>query len=443
MSFSSSLFQGNFIGFVECSNLFANEIFITLQQCHAACGTGWKPYDHWDAVEAILNWVVPLFALIGNANFPSFQVPSKRQDRRRQPTSKLRLSRVTQISGILMSYSFNFARTVSNPVVTIASLLDKLGHPHKVRREIDKQSDLLGPDRTDIENLKRDLTTLIVAMDEFELLPTYANALPPEEPPDKISLYYIVDRLLQKVLLSKILRSDLEKISRQIRVVRVSSIRRTGIAIFVYVCILFATLASTQASNDPPVHTPHTIALRILHFWLFLVVILSSATKPFATERTAYELLRPLTLKVGFTLVPLGLANGGNAIHRPQRTKSIETWAWVMAYMSMSAACVCSFLTSYLSPTTGLGCRSLTELGFWTVYNLTLALSVSLTSRKSINKPDYANLAFYIIYAVELCISITMIMVLLIAFQGKQEAQFLSDRALPHLPRIPIRELSF
>ena len=79
---------------------------------------------------------------------------------------------------------------------------------------------------------------------------------------------------------------------------RVKSARRSMLAIIAYAYRLFISMAGGKASASAPVHFPHTIALRELHYWLLSAITLSSAAGAFPTRWTSYVALQPLASKI-------------------------------------------------------------------------------------------------------------------------------------------------
>lgn len=79
---------------------------------------------------------------------------------------------------------------------------------------------------------------------------------------------------------------------------RAKSARRSMLTIIAYAYPLFTSMASGKASASTPVHFPHTIALRELHYWLLSTITLSSAAGAFPTHWTSYVALQPLANKI-------------------------------------------------------------------------------------------------------------------------------------------------
>ena len=422
MTIYHSTSAGDFIGYAACSALFKNESTIRLSQCHNSCGTGYQPYGKWDAIGAVLNWVVPLFALVGNTHFPHLVAPLP-SVAKPSPWAALGM----RLLQIVINYTFTFAHLLGNPVDAIASLLEKLGHARRieihVRKKVDLRKRVAGLGQTESEELTRDLVSVLLAFDDFESSFDATGCLFTNGSPGSALLGRILVKQARRGDGYGELRTALSQAGSLLRQNRVSNTRRTLLAIAVYISILYITLGSAQASSDPPVHTPHTVANRILYYWMIPAVIFSAATRPFAHASSAECILTRLGQATNasgarITLKRRSLSNGGNSFWLPQKLWSQQYWIWAVAYISVGGAWMCSFSTSYFTPTVGLGCRSLNQLGFFLGWNITLAASVLLVRWKALRGPESLGRLFLIVYLMELFIAIPMVLVLLVGFQG-------------------------
>src|SRR5438034_8122377 len=114
---------GNFTGLQCVNNITSSNP--TLDECEHICGVGYQPYSGADSVGSIINWVIPLFALVGNMHFSHFEV----YGRRFRPGNKLIAKTLAALWSFLINYGFVIVHVLADPIDTICSLLDTLDYP--------------------------------------------------------------------------------------------------------------------------------------------------------------------------------------------------------------------------------------------------------------------------------------------------------------------------
>jgi hypothetical protein len=233
-------------------------------------------------------------------------------------------------------------------------------------------------------------------------------------------------------------RSAFRVTARWLGDVRGMSVFRAGLAVFSYLFGVAVAYVRLQ-NSDLPAQTSHTIALRVLYFWLIPAVILSAVAGKFPSEWTSYEILMHLksgcentprsnngqsqNLTAGapesspwpYNLGPIEPWTGGNYNWRPKKELSWRTAGYcLIAFLCVGLSFGVSFWTSWRTPTRGIGCRGLVELFYFVAW----ILSFLFTYFGQL-WPWGGSFGFWIVVLVkDTLLAVPMIAVLLGAFQG-------------------------
>ncbi|KAF2806392.1 uncharacterized protein BDZ99DRAFT_573913 [Mytilinidion resinicola] len=387
--------QGSFIGITACSTNFSrNMTEMTLPQCYSLCGTGWASYDKWDALTSILTWVVPLFVLVGNMHFSHFDVAVYKKIPDQRWWYAARRIVVNGGRSLLFNYAFVILHLLADPIDTIWSLLDKLAFAKKTRAYIHEQishpshppvpmatakgnititlrglsTQLSAPPLT--PHALKNLQIVLFALDDFSPSPSILTLLHllhhPALPPHRR------EKLLETLAHTATLLTH----------TRIKSARRAALAVTAYAYPLFTSVASGAAASSTPTHFPHTIALRELYYWLIPTIALSSAAGAWPTEKTAGVALQPLVREVNLVTrevelkgeeMALGTPRPWNgAVYTWRPRKRVRCWEDVgmlgSAFAVVAGAWGFSFVMSVVTPTRGLGCRAVTEVGYFAAW---------------------------------------------------------------------------
>lgn len=395
--------RGNFIGMAQCSSL-PSIIRMTVEQCEQICGIGWHAYEKWEVVSALATWVIPLFVLVGNMHFSNFELELFSLSSPSVPASGGSGSYAARTAwSVFINYGFVASHLLGNPIDVIWSHLEKLEHMHHQMQQDDAALAII---RITLDDFDFDFdhgaqsTAKIEATETLSaILIRYKNSLGHTE---RI-------RFLEKCHDAAFLLAHS----------RTSSTRRAALAVIAYAVALFTSLASAMAQNSAAVHTPHTLALRELYYWLISAIALSSATGAFPTEHTARADLKPVISAISdsqFKLAPLKPWTGGSYCYRPHKRiegRSIPLLG--LSILAVGGAWAISFTMSWITPTRGLGCRSFMELGFffgW-VINFLVSYCIARTAHEKWPKG-----AFVATFVCDMIIAVPSVLCLFLAFKG-------------------------
>lgn len=369
-----------FIGITACNSLLGN-VSVTVDVCVVQCGTGYHPYSTLEVVSAVSSWVIPLFVLVGNIELSNLQVGTAHK-----LWGLRRSTLLGRLLNVFLSYGAVVNRLMGNPIQFLWSHLERLEQMH-LRSRTSHPS----------------IAVLDIALDDFDTNParpsiaSYTSTLAPST--------------------RAAFLATCRPAAAHLRNNRLSSMRRSVLAVAAYTIILFVSLKMNVEQQSEAVHTPHTIALRELYYWLFSAVALSSAAGAFPTTRSARGFLAPVltAMRDGAPkLRPLGLWSGGSYafVRSPGGDISLGlVLRLVVAAVMVTGAWVFSFTTSWFTPTRGLGCRSLMELCYLAVWIANFSLSLLATRVFPKWWPA-------IVSVLDLCVSVPTVICLFTAFQG-------------------------
>ncbi|KAL9078060.1 MAG: hypothetical protein Q9157_003028 [Trypethelium eluteriae] len=403
----------------QCAAAYPGLESLSLAQCQRQCFSGWKPYGKWDVVTSVVAFVLPLFILIGNMHFTRFGAATVQGEAHclgeKGIVIALKCAGVIlhRFSSFVLDYFSVLCHVLGDPIDTIWSLSVKLDVPRRYKQWAEQHLSCLS------EIDRQAITVILATFDDFEF--------------GKVDGKNLADLIFIQVEAGGADGAAFLKTCRQasvlLRQTRVQNARRSFLAIVSYAASLFITLDSNRGLEQTPVHTPHTVALRELYYWLIPAITLSAANGAFPTAETSYVILRPILdyMKRKGTLrtlpQPLKLYSGGSYVWRPFKdlshisgSRSIGFSCITLlhlAFMSIASAWIMSFLMSWYTPTTGLGCRSITELSYFLVWLLSCAMTAILSRMVK----GYFTL-FMAIFVKDMFFAVPMVTVLFAAFKG-------------------------
>jgi hypothetical protein len=329
-----------------CNTNYSTD-FLTLDQCQNVCGTGYAAYTSLGVLDAITTWVVPLFILVGNMMY-------------------LKIGRIGYCN-----YLAIVSNLLGDPIVTIMNLMAKLsigrdslslargvcasllkpymGHPPSSALTINTPE------------FEKDLALVLWALDDYEdsnqdgMKTTFAKNLK--------------DSLCNGPQTHKDPAHAIQNAAFKLSDSRVNNARRVILAVAAYLAAVSANFVLVKMSNDIEYYLPHTIALRELYYWLIPAIVLSSLAGGWPSQWTSLKVLRELGEDLGCErlaeLKPMEAWNGGDYSFRTRGMGlSGDFLDFTLALASVVIAFTFSFTMSWNTPTKGLGCRGLTELGF-------------------------------------------------------------------------------
>lgn len=205
-----------FIGIQQCLNHFNNTSF-TVERCIAECGAGGHPWASGEVVNAVATWMLPLFLLVGNVEYANVQfgAPKRKREYPRLGLGDVLLSRMVVAS-----------RLLGNPILYIHAHLEKLERMRHLQLTVEDKSAAI----------------ICIALTDF--------------PNHEI--------LIARVQGARSNNSAFQKSALLLAKSRISSTRRSALAVLLYAANLFVSLKSAMSAKDIPPHSPHTLALRVL-----------------------------------------------------------------------------------------------------------------------------------------------------------------------------------
>lgn len=383
---------------------------LSVKQCEQYCGKGYGPYGFYDALDAMITWVIPLLALVANMNF-------------------------TETTRFWLSYGAKFfviAHQFANPIDTIFSLASKLDLGRRLREYCDTANlTVLRLEKDELANAKRDIANVCYCIDDFghDQFEKWVNR---------------VFELVQRPYGADIVRI-IKTTSRDLALARVRNILRTSIAVVVYVGAAFTALFKTNTATALGFAQPHTIALRELCYFLLLEIVLSAAAEGWPHQWTPQSPLKALGSKLqeydpDFGWQSLGRKeiepwNGGIYSYRPQKNllwrpsgRSMDQKRFkfssgegggrhmillALAFSSVLMSFGISFMMSWYTPTVGFGGRGIAELTYVVVWIGNFVLDEWIASHIEDRKR-----LFYWIWAKDTLISFLVILFFFLPFMG-------------------------
>jgi len=368
-----------------------NRTRMPLNECYAICGPGYARYTHWSIIRRIALWLVPIFMLVGNFQFP--------------PLGPLNSVCIT-------------IHLLGDPIHTVYSLLVKLEVSrrilaHWVNPLIPIRKGELYEDEKGRRRALRDIATVNVLFDEWNY---NAVGVYPQ-------MRRLFDRLEGKKRTNFIAacREAAHKLSDS----RVNDSLRTWLAVGGYIISVIGAYLKTLEFGLTS-RTAHALAFTILYSWLIPAVVLSATVGGFASTRVGRRVIREIKdeLRDDWTIadpadvtylstVRLPLLGGpvlkdftrleesfsffgsysfrhNTSLKFPSpsalEARRAHTWNrpnWFLLLLSCLPVIIATFnavLLSWMHSPNGLGCRSLTEIAFFITWLLS-ALFTKLTGR--------------------------------------------------------------
>jgi len=370
-----------------------NSTRILLSQCYETCGLGYTRYPLTDIIKKAALWLIPVFMLVGNFQFP--------------PLRPLN--------------SFYIAiHLLGDPIHTVYSLLVKLEvsrriHARWVNSPPPIREGELYEDEKGRRRALRDIATVNVLFDEWNY-----NA---------VGVYPQMRRLFDRLEGEKrtnfiaACREAAHKLSDS----RVNDSLRTWLAVGGYIVSVIASYMKTIESGMSSRRAQaHTLGFTILYSWLIPAAVISANVGGFARTRVGRRVIRDVKdeLQDDWTIadpddvtylstVRLPLLDGpllkdstrleesfsffgsysfrhNTSLKFPSpsalEARRAHTWNrpnWFLLLLSCMPILIATFnavLLSWMHPPNGLGCRSLTQIAFCIAWLLS-ALFTKLTGK--------------------------------------------------------------
>lgn len=247
---------------------------VPIDKCAEYCGSAFGYYELSDVFEALITWVIPLFALLANMHFAEstlsalgFHWPRALKNHSFEDHWLW--------SFIVSQLPKHFVCSVqlANPIGTIWSLAVKLDLGQHLWDHCYDRLDLsqLGLDNErEKGKARRDVANLCYCLDDFghEKFESRVNRL-----------FGLLDGAIpnQNGTIAQGVYKHIKETSHDLALVRIRNTRHTTFAVLVYVGAAVAALLASTTSSGLDYALPHTIALRELCFFVLAQVILSSA----------------------------------------------------------------------------------------------------------------------------------------------------------------------
>ncbi|PWW71797.1 hypothetical protein C7212DRAFT_32047, partial [Tuber magnatum] len=343
--------------------------------CGTLCGVGYTRYPHLDIIKRVALWLVPVFIVVGNFQFPPL--------------------------GPLNSFCIAI-HLFGDPIHTVYSLLVKLELSRRIRsRWVDSPPPVREGELCENEKQRRsalgDIATVNVLFDEWDY-----NA---------VVVYSQMRSLFDQLRGEK--RTNFiaacREATHRLADSRVNDSLRTWIAVGSYIVGVISAFLKTLESGASN-RTAHTIAFALLYSWLIPAVVISASVGGFASTRVGRRVVReiqdelqddweisdpadityPSTVRFPFsesliledsTALEESFSFFGSYSFRhnmslklpspsaleTERTHSWNRPNWLLLLLSCIPILIATFtavLLSWMHPPNGLGCRSMTQIAF-------------------------------------------------------------------------------
>lgn len=307
---------------------------VGLPECEILAGPGYKDFGRANTLDSLATWVVPLLILVVNLNYATF----RRQRYWNQVTIALHL--------------------FGNPIHAMWALLTKLDVKRRIILRCRDRFAKLGLAETDIWIY----AIILYALDDFDFSQNF---------------HHHFEQLLEIAASDhEDLKSACRRAAIDLTIARINNTRRVVAAILGYLTAISANIIRANFSGKVPLHYPHTVALRMMNYWLIAAIILSAAVGGLPSEWTSVGILKDLQTKtwLDFGIKRLKPWTGGNPTWRPEKDLSMTISGVqdrrhlvlaLLAVTSVTTTSLVSFIMSYFSPTRGVGIRSIVELTYW------------------------------------------------------------------------------
>lgn len=376
---------------------------VGLETCRMLAGRRYGIYPSRVVGESIATWVIPLFILLGNINLSGFS----------------QLQGLNELSTI--------AHILGNPVDALWGLATKLDVARRIRARCREEDEFPSED-------KWVYAMILIVLDDFDFSENFKNRLG--------ELKNVAQEGDQEAI------QACRQAAIDLSINRVKNTRRSILAAIGYCTAVFAKFWLISAQTIAP-QLPHTIAFRVLYYFLGPVMIMSVIIGGYQSEWTSVGILKSLQEKVPllhFNLKPLTPWNGGNYAWRPKkdvaqvisdrRDYRSGKLAW-LSVMSVTAAWAPSFCLSFITPTPGLGPRSLIELVSWLWWVLWGFLSWGSWYLGKQDKPDHKK-RWIVMSCLNGVSAVTHLLVILSSLRGAYCSSFRLGPALLAAPSVSL-----
>ncbi|PUU78939.1 hypothetical protein B9Z19DRAFT_925873, partial [Tuber borchii] len=346
---------------------------------------------HTDIIRRVTLWLVPIFMLVGNFQFPPL--------------------------GSLNSF-FIAIHLFGDPIHTVYSLLVKLEisrriHGHWLNSPPPIRGGELYSDQNERKRALRDIATVNVLFDEWNY--SAVDMYP--------QMRWLFDRLEGERRANFI--AACREAAHRLSDSRVNDSLRTWLAVGGYIVGVVSAFLKTLESGASN-RTAHTIAFALLYSWLIPAVVISASVGGFASTRAGRRVIREIkdelrddwaiadpanltypsivrlplsdglilkdftTLEKSFSFFGSYSFRHNTSLKFPSpsalETKRTHSWNrpnWFLLLLSCIPVIIATFtavLLSWMHPPNGLGCRSMTQILFCITWFLS-ALFTKLTGR--------------------------------------------------------------
>ena len=304
---------------------------VGLEACRMLAGREYGIYPSRIVGESIATWVIPLFILLGNINLSGF----------------------SQLRGL--NELSTTAHILGNPVDALWGLATKLDVARRIRERCGEEEEFPSEDVWVY-------AMILFVLDDFDFSEDFERRLSDLKNVAKVGDHEAIQACRQAAI--------------DLSINRVKNTRRSVLAAIGYCTAVFAKFWLISPQTIVP-QLPHTIAFRVLYYFLGPVMIMSVIIGGYQSEWTSVGILKKLQEQVPlphFQLQPLTPWSGGNYAWRPNKdvskviSRRRDKRSWKLALssvMSVTAAWGPSFCLSFITPTPGLGPRSLIQLISW------------------------------------------------------------------------------
>ncbi|CUS11618.1 unnamed protein product, partial [Tuber aestivum] len=364
------------------------------------CGAGYTRYPRLDPVRRVALWLVPIFMVVGNFQFPPL--------------------------GSLNSFCIAI-HLFGDPIHTVYSLLVKLEISRRIRaRWIDSPPPIRERELCENESQRRrslaDIATLNVLFDEWNYSASGVY----------LQMRKLFDQLKGERKTNFI--AACREAAHRLADSRVNDSLRTWLAVGGYIIGVISAFLKTLDSGASN-RTAHSIAFAILYSWLIPAVVISASVGGFAsTPDTTYPSSIRLPFSGGVILEDsttleesfgffgsysfrhnMSLKLPSPSALETRRTHSWNRPNWLLLLLSFIPILIATFtavLLSWMHPPDGLGCRSITQIAFCATWFLS-ALFTKLTGKIFTGKYH-----FRLVIAKDLILTILQVGFMLAAFVG-------------------------
>ena len=383
---------------------------ITLEECEKCVGSGMERYPTLDIQSRFATWIVPLFLLIVSMPFAPLGVGNTASviiHVLADPISSFesQVSRLAHLQRRLKYCHSCLGQMPDNLKIAVAMTI--VAHEESGPRSYQETREKLiaGGERRGRSQGYRIPSDTLTTKDRPALIDIFDNLLGKKSFP--------LDRKQQ------LQRVTFLEMANQLSDIRSSSLSKAVFGVVIYLLTITTAFIHIDTDDYKP-HTDHSIAMAVLYSWLVPTVLLGALVGGFGKKQSAGDILARLYQKssdieargcseasdqeapsiylpqqhqafssplrtcsspsrfepdlvLWLRLLELEIEHsdysylcwsGGNGTFRPRQGSWGKRKPWITAIAHFPVVCsvLCAFLISYISPTTGVGCRSLFQV---------------------------------------------------------------------------------